>query len=568
MSLRALLAARVGDALAAAGAAGAAALVAPATRPEFGDYQANGVMAAAKSLRRNPRELAALVVDHLDLTDIAEDVTVAGPGFINVRLSPAFLSARLGSGGPLLEQAGALQTIVVDYSAPNLAKEMQVHHLRSTIIGDAVARVLQRLGHHVIRQNHVGDWGTQFGMLVAHLDEIGTSTDLLADLERFYQAARLRFEQDPEFADRARRRVVALQSGDPDARASWRRFIEVSLEHCEAVYRRLGVLLEPGDLMAESAYNDDLASIVATMEQEGLVTVSDGAKCVLLDTFRGRDGAPLPLIVQKSDGGYLYMTTDLAAARHRCHRLHADRVLYFVDARQAPHFQQVFAVAKRAGFAGERCRLEHCAFGMMLGKDGRPFKTRAGDGTRLTELLDEAEQRAFALVSEKNPSLTESDRREVARAVGIGAVKYSDLSKNRTTDYVFDWGQMLSFDGDTAPYLQYAYTRIRSLFRRGAVDASTLTGAPRIEAPAERSLAVSLLRFQEVVDQVAEDASPHHLCAYLRDLAAAYMQFYEQCPVLNAEPATRTSRLVLCRKVADTLHHGLGLLGIETVERM
>jgi arginyl-tRNA synthetase len=568
VNVQTLLAERVARALATIGLGDVAPQIARSSRPELGDYQANGVMAAAKAARRNPRELAAAVVATLDLVDIADDVEVAGPGFINIRLSPAFLATSLDDAAPLLAPTPKPQRIVVDYSAPNLAKEMQVHHLRSTIIGDAVVRVCEALGHHVIRQNHVGDWGTQFGMLVTQLDDVGTESDDLKDLERFYQVAKQRFDAEPDFADRARARVVALQSGDPEARAAWQRFITLSLAHCDAVYRRLGVSLTERDLMPESAYNDDLAAIVATLEQEGLITISDGAKCVFLDEFKGRDGQPLPLIVQKSDGGYLYASTDLAAVRHRCHRLHADRVLYFVDARQSLHFQQVFAVARLAGFASEHCALVHCPFGVMLGKGGRPFKTREGGGVKLTDLLDEAESRAFALVSEKNAALPEDERRRVAHAVGIGAVKYADLSKNRTSDYVFDWDQMLAFDGNTAPYLQYAFTRVQSLFRRDAIDAASLTGRPTITAPAERALAVTLLRFQETAEQVAADAFPHVLCNYLMDLAAAYMQFYEQCPVLTAAPDVRQSRLLICKRVAATLRHGLDLLGIEVVERM
>jgi arginyl-tRNA synthetase len=567
-NLKLLLGQRVRAAMAAAGITDGDAVITPAARAEFGDYQANGVMQAAKRMRRNPRELAADVVAKLELSGIAESVDIAGPGFINIRLSSALLADRVNPARPLLEIASAPQTVVIDYSAPNLAKEMHVGHLRSTIIGDAMARVLRATGQRVIAQNHLGDWGTQFGMLLAYLEETGSNSELLGDLERFYQAAKQRFDADPAFAEKARARVVALQSGEPRTNALWRQFVDISLSHCEAVYRRLGVSLTRADVMGESAYNDDLPRIVEALDAQGLLKTSEGARCVFLDEFKAKDGSPLPVIVQKSDGGYLYSTTDLAAVRYRSNILGADRVLYFVDARQALHFRQIFAVARRAGFVSPRTSLEHHPFGVMLGKDGRPFRSRDGGVVKLVDLLDEAQQRAFELVTQKNPALSEDDRRDIARVVGIGAVKYADLSKHRTSDYVFDWDTMLAFDGNTAPYLQYAYTRIVSLFRRGQIWAEQLEGQITIEAPGERALALTLARFQEIVDDVAADALPHYLCAYLHELAARYMQFYEQCPVLNADGSTRMSRLLLCRRVAETMKYGLSLLGIETVERM
>jgi arginyl-tRNA synthetase len=567
MNLKALLEARISAALAAAGAPGAPAQLAQAARPEFGDYQANGVMAAAKALGRKPRDLAAAVVAALDLDGIARSVDIAGPGFINIRLDPGFIAAAVAPARALIEPARP-QRIVVDYSAPNLAKEMHVGHLRSTIIGDAMARILEALGHRVIRQNHVGDWGTQFGMLVAHLEEIGGHSPVLADLEAFYQDAKRRFDEDPEFADRARARVVALQSGDPAVLARWREFVALSTQHCQAVYDRLGVSLTAADTMGESAYNDDLPGIVALLEQQGFVTESAGAKCVFLAEFANKDGTPVPIIVEKSDGGYLYATTDLAAIRYRCGRLRADRVLYFVDVRQSLHFRQVFALARRAGFVTDDCSLEHHPFGTMLGKDGRPFRTRDGGVVKLTALLDEAEQRALQLVSAKDPSLSPAERRNIARAIGIGAVKYADLSKNRTSDYVFDWDTMLSFDGNTAPYLQYAVTRIQSLFKRGAIDRAQINATIVLVHDAEIRLGLTLARYQESLDDVAKDASPHLLCSYLMSLASAYMQFYEHCPVLTAAPDVRDARLQLCARVVDTLTHGLGLLGIQTVPRM
>ncbi|MCP5181379.1 MAG: arginine--tRNA ligase [Pseudomonadales bacterium] len=564
MNIRTFLEQRVRNAMSACGLAGNPGLQ-PAARPEFGDYQVNGIMGVAKQARRNPRELAGEVIAALDLDGIAEPPELAGPGFINLRLTPAFLAEHLAT--PLaVTPAGNPQHVVVDYSAPNLAKEMHVGHLRSTIIGDAVVRVLSTLGHTVTRQNHVGDWGTQFGMLLTHMQEAGASSAELADLEAFYVQAKQRFDSDAEFAMRSRANVVALQSGEVRARAAWQRFIDISLSHCQAVYDRLGVLLTAADVQPESAYNDDLPEVIRDLATAGLLTQSDGAQCVFLDEFKGKDGNVLPLIVQKSDGGYLYATTDLAAIRYRARTLRADRVLYFTDARQALHFRQVFAVARAAGFAPPDLQLEHLPFGAMLGRDGKPFKTRAGGVVKLTELLDEATQRARAIVNAKSAELPEEERARIAHAVGIGAVKYADLSKNRTNDYLFDWDQMLSFDGNTAPYLQYACTRIRSIFRRVDADFPAVDMAPAHAA--ERQLAMQLLRYQEVVETVAAEGLPHFLCVYLYDLATRFSQFYEQCPVLNAEADDRARRLGLCARTLATLEGGLGLLGIEVPERM
>jgi arginyl-tRNA synthetase len=567
MNLRRRLEALLDPALHAQAGEPAPALVAPSARPELGEYQANGIMAVAKRLKRNPRELAVAVIDAARLDDVAAKVEVAGPGFINITLRDEFLTAALRE-RRTVQAAPSAETVVVDYSSVNLIKEMHVGHLRSTIIGDALCRIFEALGHRVIRQNHVGDWGTQFGMVLAYLEETGASSTLLSDLESFYVAAKARFDSDVDFAHRARQRVVALQSGHPETLALWQQFIDISLSHCDAIYERLGVSLRREHVRGESAYNDDLPQVVTALREQGLLEESQGAKCVFLDEFTGRDGSPLPVIVQKSDGGYLYATTDLAGVRHRCATLRADRVLVVVGAEQSLHLRQVFAVGRRAGFAHAECRLEHVQFGNMLDKDGRKFSTRTGGAVKLTDLLDEAEERAYALVTSKNPDLAEDERREVARVVGIGALKYADLSKNRTTNYVFDWDQMLSFDGNTAPYLQYAYTRIRSLFRRADVDPSALSAAPLVEHPAERQLALNLLRMQEVVEQAATDAMPHYVGAHLYEIAASYMQFYERCPVLTAEPAVRDARLALSHQTAETLRTGLGLLGIATVERM
>ena len=567
MNIKRLLATRIEAALKDCGVE-APALVQTASRPEYGHYQANGVMAAAKTAKANPRQLAAQVIERLDVGGIAEAVEVAGPGFLNIRLCDQFLAGKLGLEAPLIGKASRPQKVVVDYSCPNLAKEMHVGHLRSTIIGDAVVRVLEALGHQVIRQNHVGDWGTQFGMLLAHFGDSGADSERLSDLEAYYRKAKVRFDNEPEFQAASRAMVVALQAGEAGARARWQRFIQISLDHCQTLYERLGASLGPDDVMAESAYNDALPGVIAALDRQGLLTESDGARCVFLPEFQRKDGGITPLIAQKSDGAYLYATTDLAAVRHRAQALGADRALYFTDSRQAFHFKQVFAVARQAGFAGDRLSLEHMPFGAMLGEDGKPFKTREGGVIKLTELLDEAEARAMSLVREKNPDLDAEQKAEVARAVGIGAVKYADLSKNRTSDYLFNWEQMLAFEGNTAPYLLYAYARIQSLFRRGDIDPQCLGGKAQPSVDAERDLAFALARLEEVLEQVAEDGYPHTLCAYLYDLATRFTRFYEQCPILAAERTERDNRLRFAQQTARTLKAGLGLLGIKTVARM
>ena len=562
MNLKSLLQQRLAAGFTAAGASDMRVLLGPATRPEFGDYQANGAMAAAKRLRLPPRNLAERIIEGTDLAGVAE-AAVTGPGFISLTVAPEALAGALEA--PPLQSVLGGERVVVDYSHPNLAKEMQVHHLRSTIIGDAVARVLEALGATVIRQNHVGDWGTGFGRLVAHLDDVGEDADQLADLERFYQQASARFESDADFAEQARAAVVRLQQGDAATVDRWQCYIDASMAHCQEVYDALGVGLKPEHVHGESAYNDDLPGVVADLRAKGLATDSDGAVCVFLPQFKGKDGKIVPVIIRKSDGGYLYHSTDLAALRYRTDVLRAKRVLYIVDARQTLHFRQLFALAEAAGY-GEGVSFEHHPFGAMLGGDGRPFKTREGGGTRLLTLIEEAKTRARALVAEKNPALPTAEMNAVAKAVGIGAIKYADLSKNRTSDYVFDWQAMLALDGNTAPYLQYAYARVQSIFAKGNVDATALTGTPTIAAPEEHRLAVQLARFQETVEQVAATAMPHHLCSYLYDLATAFMRFYECCPVLAGE--ARHSRLLLCRHTAERLGAGLDLLGIETVARM
>ena len=563
---------RISAALARASApAGSPALVGPATRPEFGDYQANGVMAAAKKLKTNPRALAAQVVEELDLEDMAASVDIAGPGFINIQLKGEWLAAQLGNvlADPRLGvPKDAPQKVVLDYSHPNLAKEMHIGHLRSTVIGDAIARVLEFLGHEVVRHNHVGDWGTQFGMLIAHLDQLADPATELADLEVFYQSARQRFDRDAAFAARSREYVVKLQRGDPHVLRMWQQFIDESLVHGQRIYAALGVGLKPADVRGESAYNDDLPDVVEDLRTKGLLEESNGAQCVFLEEFKNKDGQRTPVIVQKSDGGYLYATSDLAAVRYRAGELAADRILYIVDARQSFHLQQVFAVARAAGYAPATTALEHHAFGAILGADNRPFKTRAGGTVKLMDVLEEGVARAFAQVSAKNPALDEAERQHIARVIGIGSVKYMELSFNRTSDYVFDWDKMLALDGNTAPYMLYSYARIQSMFRRAGVDGGALRGAIALGARAEHALAIKLLQFPEQVAAVAGQCYPHVLCNYLYELADAFMKFYEQCPVLRAAEPVRTSRLLLALVTARILRQGLDLLGIETLERM
>jgi len=548
-----------------------------ASKPEFGDYQANGVMALAKQLKTNPRELAQKVVGKLEASknSLVERYQIAGPGFINIYLSEQALLRRaddiIQRPRLLIPDSPEPEVIVVDYSSPNLAKEMHVGHLRGTIIGDCLVRVLERQGHRIIRQNHVGDWGTQFGMLIAYMEEIaadqGDLPTQLADLESFYRAAKQRFDADAKFAETARKSVVLLQSGDSKHLSAWKQFIDESLRHCQALYRRLNVTLRPEDLKAESFYNNDLSVVINELDEKSLLSLSAGARCVFLPEFTGKDGGPLPVIVQKSDGGYLYATTDLAAIRYRSHKLDVDRSLYVVDARQSLHFQQIFAVARAAGFASEKISLEHIAYGTMMGKDGRPFKTRSGDTIKLAELLDESISRAFKLVSEKNPDLDEASRQTIAEKVGIAAVKYADLSKNRTSDYIFDWSSMLSFEGNTAPYLMYAYARIRSILRKQELvpEKNQITSLAENE---ERSLLVKILQLPEIVDMVAADCYPNLLCNYLYELAGCFMRFYEFCPILKADEETRNSRLSLAALTAEALNQGLELLGIETLEQM
>ncbi|NUL39153.1 arginine--tRNA ligase [Kosakonia sacchari] len=577
MNIQALLSEKVSQAMIAAGApADCEAQVRQSAKIQFGDYQANGVMAVAKKLGMAPRQLAEQVLSHLSLDGIANKVEIAGPGFINIFLAPEFLasqvdaalkSARLGVTTP------QPQTVVIDYSAPNVAKEMHVGHLRSTIIGDASVRTLEFLGHNVIRANHVGDWGTQFGMLIAYLElqqQENAGEMALADLEGFYREAKKHYDEDAEFAERARAYVVKLQGGDEYCREMWRKLVDITMSQNQKTYERLNVTLTRKDVMGESLYNPMLPGIVADLKAKGLAVESEGATVVFLDEYKNKEGEPMGVIIQKKDGGYLYTTTDIACAKYRYETLHADRVLYYIDSRQHQHLMQAWTIVRKAGYVPDSVPLEHHMFGMMLGKDGKPFKTRAGGTVKLSDLLDEALERARRLVAEKNPDMSADELEKLANAVGIGAVKYADLSKNRTTDYVFDWDNMLAFEGNTAPYMQYAYTRVLSVFRKAGIEESVLENAPVvIGEERESQLAARLLQFEETLTVVAREGTPHVMCAYLYDLAGLFSGFYEHCPILSAEnDETRLSRLKLALLTAKTLKLGLDTLGIETVERM
>ena len=556
----------------------------------FGDYQANGVMSIAKRLGVKPRDLAEKIVEHLDIDDICEPPEIAGPGFINLRLRPGWLAGRLAesivdSDRLGVDPADDAPVTVVDFSGPNIAKQMHVGHLRSTIIGDVIARVLAfRYGDcsKVIRQNHVGDWGTQFGMLLWYFNRLFQQQHKpmfnlnlrglgLEDFEQFYKKAKQEFDLDPDAAEQSRGWVVELQQGDIWAEEYWRVIRDDSLSHCQEIYNQLNVKLSERDVKGESSYNDDLPSVISALSLAGLLKESDGAQCVFLAGFKAKSGDPLPLIVQKSDGAYLYATTDLAAIRFRIDNLDARRIIYVTDSRQKLHFDMVFACARGAGWAGASVELEHVPFGSVLGADGSPFKTRSGELVKLRDLLDESYNRARSIVDQKNPDLPADRRDQIARVVGIGAVKYADLSSNLVSDYVFDWDKMLSMDGNTAPYMQYAYARVRSIFRKGDIDTAELlscAGSVELTEPSELALAKLLLRYGEVVESVAVSLRPHLLTNYLFDLAQSFSGFYTICPVLKAAGGVRTSRLLLCYQTARILEHGLGLLGIETIEQM
>ena len=577
MNIQSILSEKIKQAILTAGAdSQCEALVRQSGKVQFGDYQANGIMPAAKKLGLNPREFAQKVLEKAELQDIAEKTEIAGPGFINIFLKDTWLAdninravqdPKLGVHNP------EKQTVVVDYSSPNVAKEMHVGHLRSTIIGDAVVRTLEFLGNNVIRANHVGDWGTQFGMLIAYLEKMENehaSEMELSDLEAFYRAAKKHYDEDPVFAEKARNYVVKLQSGDEYCRTMWQKLVKITMQQNQHNYDRLNVTLTDKDVMGESLYNPMLPGIVEDLKKQGLAVEDDGALVVYLDEFKNKDGDPMGVIVQKKDGGFLYTTTDIAAAKYRYETLKANRALVFSDTRQSQHMQQAWLITRKAGYVPDSFQLEHKNFGMMLGKDGKPFKTRSGDTVKLADLLDEAIERAGVLISQKSTALSDQEKTDVIEAVGIGSVKYADLSKNRTTDYVFDWDNMLSFEGNTAPYMQYAYTRIRSIFNRSQIALSEVEQATlSIADEKERALAIKLLQFEEAIQIVAKDGTPHVLCAYLYELAGVFSSFYEHCPILNNEDQqVKLSRLKLALLTERTLKQGLDLLGIKTVEKM
>ena len=540
-----------------------------------GDFACNIAMMLAKPAGMNPRALAEKIIEQMPKDPRISDTQIAGPGFINFFVDDSWLekqvSLALADEHIGIKRTEDPQNIVVDYSSPNLAQEMHVGHLRSSIIGDAVVRALEFQGHNVIRQNHVGDWGTQFGMLLAYMEEQqnnGEALDL-ADLEGFYRASKGRFDESEEFANRARELVVSLQSGDEYCNKLWAEFNSISLEHCLELYKRLGVSLTAKDVRGESAYNNDLQTIVDALKEANLLTESNGALCVFLDEFINKEGEPLPIIVQKSGGGFLYATSDLAAIRYRAQQLNADRVLYFVDQRQALHFNQVFALAHKAGFASDQTSLEHLGFGTMNGADGKPFKTRSGGTVKLVDLLDEAEERAIALVRSKNPDMSEQELEKIGKVVGISAVKYADLSKDRARDYIFNFDQMLSFEGNTAPYLMYAYTRVASIFDKANLDMNSIQGDVKLDAEKEKDLANKLMQFPEILERISQRGQPHTLCSYIYEVAGLFSSFYEHCPILSAETEEqKMSRLRLAALTGKTIKQGLNLLGIETLERM
>lgn len=665
---------RISQAMArAAGIKDCAAIVKPAADPRFGDYQANGVMGLAKQVKTNPRKLAEDVVANLDLSDVCESPEVAGPGFINLRLKPEFLAQRLlqMAADPVrldVTAAGQPKTVVVDFSSPNVAKEMHVGHLRSTIIGDCICRLLEFEGHRVIRQNHIGDWGTQFGRVIlglwhlcmaekkgggyyrVELDELRShskDTDRLKEICRrirdrhetdwredsdsdlgdgkryfqpFLREIRVRppsemwpkflavyqyvnsledsvngkgltipvRRRDPEtnewrietipYEFLSRHVTVMLQKRTPDNEQeykAWEYVRELTLDECFDLYGRLSVQFNrEKDVRGESAYNDDLPNVVADLKVKGLAVESDGAVCVFPKGFKNKDGEPLPFIVQKSDGAFLYATTDLAAVRYRVGDLKADRIVYVTDSRQKLHFEMLFAVARAAGWAPETVDLAHVMFGSVLGEDGTPLKTRSGESVKLKDLLDEAVERARTVVEQKNPDLPGQRKAEIARAVGIGAVKYADYSNNRTSDYVFSFDRMLAMEGNTAPYMQYAYARVRSIERKGqdkGVDVKAeLAGLGRVylTEPDELALAKHLIRYSEAIKAAIADYRPNNLTAFLFELAQRFSTFYANCPVLDADPSKRPTRLLLCDLTARTIRHGLALLGISVIEQM
>ena len=539
--------------------------VSEATKAEFGDYQFNGAMALSKKLGKNPREIATEILNNLDFTGLLAKAEIAGPGFINLWLNPLWIASQCGLAlNDERLSVGRRENpikVVVDYSGPNMSKQMHVGHLRSTIIGDTLANLLTFLGDEVIRQNHIGDWGTQFGMLIAYLEEMGEDGSVsLKDLEQFYKDAKGRFDADADFADKAREYVVKIQSGDQHCLNLWQKFIDISLGHCEEVYSKLCVRLSRDDVKPESFYNEDLPQVIEDLISQNLLKESDGAQCVFLE------GEEIPVIVQKGDGGYLYATTDLAALRYRANVLGAKRISYVVDARQAAHFKQVFKVAKESGFVAEDVKLEHIAFGTMMDKGGKPFKTRDGGTVKLIDLLDEAVVKAKETINDKD-NYSKEEVEALAKIIGIGAVKYADLAINRESNYIFNWDKMLSFEGNTSLYMQYAYARIQSIFRRfdGEIIGDIIIGDAL-----EHRLSVMLLRFEDVLYRAAMDAAPNQITTYLYELATLFMRFYEQNPILKegVDEETKMSRLQLADLTAKTIKQGLDILGIQVVDKL
>ncbi|MEU1710223.1 arginine--tRNA ligase [Streptomyces sp. NPDC005706] len=553
-------------------------------RSDRADFQANGILALAKKAKANPRELAAQVVSGVESGDVIKNIEVSGPGFLNITVSDRAITSNLAAryaddtGRLGVPHAANPGTTVIDYAQPNVAKEMHVGHLRSAVIGDAVVQLLEFAGESVVRRHHIGDWGTQFGMLIQYLEEHPheldhkdaqvTGEEAMSNLDRLYKAARRLFDSDAEFKTRARRRVVDLQAGDPKTLAMWQKFVDESKIYFFSVFEKLDMEIRDADIVGESGYNDMLAETCRLLEESGVAVRSEGALCVFFDDIKGPDGNPVPLIVQKSDGGYGYAATDLSAIRDRVFNLKADTLLYVVDARQALHFRMVFETARRAGWLNEDVKAQQLAFGTVLGKDGKPFKTREGETVRLVDLLDEAIERASAVVREKAQDLSEREIAERGAQVGIGAVKYADLSTSAIRDYKFDLDQMVSLNGDTSVYLQYAYARIQSILRKaGEVRPAAHPGLELAEA--ERALGLHADAFAETVREAATEYAPHKLTAYLYQLASHYTSFYDKCPVLKAEtPQLVENRLFLCDVTARTLHQGMALLGIRTPEKL
>jgi len=573
-----LVAQRIAEAFVKVGGAAATGVDTAVRQSDRADAQVNGSLALAKAMGLTPREVAAKVLEVADLKDVCSDAQVAGPGFINLTFQNDFLARELLQASTSEKLGVRTETsprrVVIDYSAPNVAKEMHVGHLRSTVIGDALVRMLMYVGNTVVRENHVGDWGTPFGMLIEHLVDLGethAAEELsVGDLDSFYRSARKKFDESEAFQARARARVVLLQSGDTETLRLWKLLVAESTRYFQMIYRTLGVLLEDADIKGESSYNSLLPEVVQRLRDLNLLTTSDGAEVVFAEGFVNRENQPLPLIIRKTDGGYNYATSDLACVIDRVERLDSELLLYVVGAPQAQHLQMVAAVAMQAGWLGSSREMVHVAFGNVLGADKKMLKTRSGDTVKLDALLKEAIDRAAAAVSQKNPDLSVQAKAEIARIVGLGAVKYADLSTDRIKDYTFDWDRMLSFDGNTAPYLQYAHARICSIFRRANVErASVRSFAPTISHTAERELAMRVLQFDSALWDTIEKYSPHRLCTYLYDLATSFSSFYEQCSVLKAETENeRTSRLMLCDITARVMQSGLGVLGIEAPEQM